>query len=154
MAVFLHRFLLRSDVGPGGVRAGSVRPDDTIFSDIGRVSSTANKAIRVLFEMGVTAGTSPITYSPSSIVTRAQMAVFISRMLAHTNARPAGVTMHATADRVSPGDTLIVYVSVRDSSSLPVARGYVDMFTTPLSRPPLLFRHRRPLRQQRGSGIR
>ena len=135
MAVFLHRFLLRSDVGPGGVRAGSVRPDDTIFSDIGRVSSTANKAIRVLFEMGVTAGTSPTTYSPSSIVTRAQMAVFISRMLAHTNARPAGVTMHATADRVSPGDTLIVYVSVRDSSSLPVARGYVDMFTTPLSRP-------------------
>ena len=135
MALFLHRFLLRADVGPGGVRAGSVRPDDTVFSDIGGLSSTANNAIRVLFEMGVTAGTSATTYSPSSIVTRAQMAVFIARMLAHTNARPAGVTMHATADRVSSGDTLIVHVSVRDSNRRPVARGYVDMFATPLSRP-------------------
>ena len=135
MALFLHRFLLQSDVGPGGVSAGSVIPDDTIFSDIGRVSSTAHYAIRVLFEMGVTAGTSPTTYSPSSIVTRAQMAVFIARMLAHTNARPAGVTMYATADQVSPGDTLIVYVSVRDRNNQPVARGYVDMFATPLDRP-------------------
>ncbi len=135
MALFLHRFLLRSDVGPGGVSARSVRPDDTVFSDIGRLSDTAVNAIRVLFEMGVTAGTSKTTYSPSSIVTRAQMAVFIARMLAHTNARPAGVTMHATADRVSSGDTLIVHVSVRDSNRRPVARGYVDMFTTPLSRP-------------------
>jgi len=135
MALFLHRFLLQSDVGPGGVRAVSVRPDDNIFSDIGGLSSTANNAIRVLFEMGVTAGTSATTYSPSSIVTRAQMAVFIARMLAHTNARPAGVTMHAAADRVSSGDTLIVHVSVRDSNRRPVARGYVDMFTTPLSRP-------------------
>lgn len=135
MALFLHRFLLQADVGPGGVSASSVRPDDTIFSDIGQVSDTANNAIRVLFEMGVTAGTSATTYSPSSIVTRAQMAVFIARMLAHTNARPVGVTMHATADRVSSGDTLIVHVSVRDSNRRPVARGYVDMFTTPLSRP-------------------
>ena len=135
MALFLHRFLLQSDVGPGGVSARSVRPDDTIFSDIGNVSETARNAIRVLFEMGVTAGTSATTYSPSSIVTRAQMAVFIARMLAHTNARPTGVTMHATADRVSSGDTLIVHVSVRDSNHRPVARGHVDMFTTPLSRP-------------------
>ncbi len=135
MALFLHRFLLQAAVGPGGVRASSVRPDDTIFSDIGQVSGTANNAIRVLFEMGVTAGTSPTTYSPSSIVTRAQMAVFIARMLAHTNARPTGVTMHATADRVSSGDTLIVHVSVRDSNRRPVARGFVDIFSTPLTRP-------------------
>ncbi|MDE0137766.1 MAG: S-layer homology domain-containing protein [bacterium] len=135
MALLLHRFLLQSAVGPGGVRAASVSPDDTTFSDIGGLSGNVNNAIRVLFEMGVTSGTSATTYSPSSIVTRAQMAIFIARMLAHTNARPAGVTMHAAADRVSSGDTLIVHVSVRDSNRRPVARGYVDMFTTPLSRP-------------------
>lgn len=135
MALLLHRFLRQSDVGPGGVSAHSVRPDDAIFSDIGDLSDTASHAVRVLFEMGVTSGTSATTYSPSSIVTRAQMVVFITRMLAHTNARPAGVTMVATADRVSSGDTLIVHVSVRDSNRRPVARGYVDLFTTPLARP-------------------
>ena len=135
MALLLHRFLRQSDVGPGGVSANSVRPDDTIFSDIGHLSDAASHAIRVLFEMGVTSGTSATTYSPSSIVTRAQMAVFITRMLAHTNARPAGVTMVAAADRVSSGDTLIVHVSVRDSNRRPVARGYLDLFTTPFARP-------------------
>lgn len=135
MALLLHRFLRHSAVGPGGVSARSVTPDDTIFSDIDHLTDNASHAVRVLFEMGVTSGTSATTYSPSAIVTRAQMAVFIARMLAHTNARPAGVTMVATADRVSSGDTLIVHVSVRDNSRLPVARGYVDMFTTPLARP-------------------
>ena len=135
MALLLHRFLRHSAVGPGGVSARGVTPDDTIFSDIGHLAENASHAVRVLFEMGVTSGTSATTYSPSSIVTRAQMAVFIARMLAHTNARPAGVTMHAATDRVSSGDTLIVHVSVRDSNRRPVAHGHVDMFTTPLSRP-------------------
>ncbi|MYB43941.1 MAG: hypothetical protein F4X74_03230 [Acidimicrobiia bacterium] len=135
MALLLHRFLRHSAVGPGGVSARSVTPDDTIFSDIGHLTDNASQAVRVLFEMGVTSGTSATTYSPSAIVTRAQMAIFIARMLAHTNARPAGVTMHAAADRVSSGDTLIVHLSVRDSNHRPVAHGYVDMFTTPLSRP-------------------
>ena len=139
MALLLHRFLLRSDLGPGGVSAGSVRPDDTIFSDIGDLDQSAARSIRTLFEMGVTRGTTATTFSPFSIVTRAQMALFITRALAHTNARPAGVTMHATASRVSSGDTLVVYVSARDQNRLPIAGGYVDMFTTPLARPTASF---------------
>ena len=67
------------------------------------------------------------------------MALFITRALAHTNARPAGVTMHATAGRVSSGDTLVVYVSARDSNRMPASGAYVDMFTTPLARPTASF---------------
>lgn len=139
MALFLHRFLLRSEVGPGGVSAGSVKPDDTIFSDIADLDESATRSIRTLFEMAVTRGTTATTFSPFSIVTRAQMALFITRALAHTNARPAGVTMHATSGRVSSGDTLVVYVSARDQSRRPIAGGYLDMFTTPLARPTSSF---------------
>ncbi len=49
------------------------------FGDIGP-SSYAYGAVACLYELGVTNGTSPSTYSPNEYVTREQMAAFIARL--------------------------------------------------------------------------
>ena len=142
MALFLHRFLLRSPVGPGGVDAREVAPDDSVFRDIGGVSPSAAgvspsaaNAIRVLYEMGVTVGTTSTTFSPRSKVTRGQMALFVTRALAHTNARPTGVTIQGDSSTVSVGDTLNVHISVRDQDRLPLPGSLVDVFSTAADNP-------------------
>ena len=129
MALLLARFLAAASTGPGGTDISSVRPDDTIFRDLGQVSFTANRAIRRLYEMGVTQGTTATTFSPEGWVTRGQMAVFITRMLAHTNARPVGISVQVAEDLVFRGSTVDVSISLRDSSYQPLADRPVDLFT-------------------------
>lgn len=129
MALFLARFLDDVVVGPGGKDiALDVAPDDANFTDIAGVSYEAYNAIRNLFEMGVTTGTSATTFGPYDSVTREQMAAFIARALNHSNARPAGVWIQANPTSGFGGLSPNLSVSVRDSSFQPAANALVDVF--------------------------
>ena len=96
MAVHLAAFLSEALVGPGGVDIDDLKngdeSGDTPFTDISEVSVSAHKAIRDIYELGVTTGTTDTTFSPNDPVSRAQMAAFITRALGHTNARPEGIS--------------------------------------------------------------
>ena len=142
MALFIYRFLSMAQPGPGGAQPGPggadatlIIPDDTVFEDLSGQSEAAVTAIRVIYEMGVTTGTTASTFSPNRRVTRAQMALFFTRALAHTNARPVGVTIQSDADLVSAGDTLDVHISIRNKSFGTRAGALVDVFSTPADDP-------------------
>ena len=128
MAQFFERFLDLAPAGEGGVSVDAVVPDDTVFEDIRLLPHDPYDAIRILYELGVTAGTTPTTYAPDEPVTRAQMAMFISRMLAHTNALPAGVSMQVEDNSVTAQDTVDLVISVRDKDHLPLLDAPVDLF--------------------------
>jgi SpoIID/LytB domain protein len=61
---------------------GVVMPDgaDQGFTDLGGLSSEAVAAINQVRQLGITAGTSPTTYDPNSVVSRWQMALFLMRL--------------------------------------------------------------------------
>ena len=128
MALLLSRFLKAAPIGPGGSNIADVKPDDSRFRDLSQVSVTAHTAIRKLYEMGVTSGTSATTFSPHASVSRAQMAVFITRMLAHTNARPAGLTAQTATPEVFKDSDVRVFISLRDPDHQPFADRGVDIF--------------------------
>ena len=131
MAQFLTRFLALTPIGEGGVHVDAVSPDDTQFRDIRDLPHDPYDAIRLLYELGVTAGTTATTFGPDEPVTRGQMALFISRMLAHTNARPAGITMQTEDIEVTAGDTIDLVISVRDRDHEPVDDAPIDLFFVP-----------------------
>ena len=114
MALLLSNFLKKAPAGPGGADIRTIRPDDDVFEDLDLVTPATYVAIRNLFEMGVTSGTSANLFSPDAPVSRAQMAVFITRMLAHTNARPAGLTIQVPDTDVFQDSTVSVAISLRD----------------------------------------
>lgn len=129
MAHFLARFLDAAPVGPGGFDIEDVKPDDeAYFQDLAGVPRPVHDVIATLFEMGVTAGTSSTRFSPDQPVTRVQMALFITRTLAHTNARPAGLTLQSATRTVTAGQEAPFAISLRDSSHGPVLDQPVDIF--------------------------
>ena len=128
MAALLARFLSVAPVGPGGSNIDRIRPDDDNFEDLGRVAVDTRTAIRKLFDLGITKGTTAERFSPSGEVNRARMAVFIARMLAHTNARPAGITAQAAASEVFKGSDVAVSISHRDTDHQPSTQKTVDVF--------------------------
>ena len=128
MAQFFTRFLALARVGEGGASVESVAPDDTVFDDLRDLPHDPYDAIRTLYELGVTSGTTASTYGPDDPVTRAQMAMFISRMLGHTNARPAGITMQVEKTSVTATDTVDLIVAVRDEDHQPVVDAPIDLF--------------------------
>ena len=97
--------------------------------------------ISALYELGVTKGASAAAvqnkyrppldtnYEPFGTVNRGQMAEFITRALAHTSARPEGVTAQHDATS-SPG---VVVVSMRDGDFQPVPGEVVDVIRIPTS---------------------
>lgn len=129
MALFLYRFMGGIPIGEGGVEVGEVTPDDTLFKDIGHLSGAARRAVLVMYEMGITSGASETRFSPSDRVSRGQMAVFIARVLDHSNARPAGVTIQADRASVPAGDTVNLHFSVRDEQRRPMRGAYLDIFS-------------------------
>ena len=131
MALFLARFLDKAPVGEGGVNFEDVDPDDEEFTDLRDLPRSAYRAIVTLFEMGVTTGTSRTRFSPDEPVTRAQMALFITRALAHTNARPAGLTLQSGQTTVTSDETIDLAISLRDRTHRPVPDGPVDVFYAP-----------------------
>ena len=129
MAVLLARFLDAAPTGPGGTDIEDVEPDDNVFRDLSGVPFSTYQAIRRLYELDVTEGTSASTFSPAAPVSRAQMAAFITRMLAHTNARPSGVSVQTPKEDVFANSDALLLVSVRDPNHQPFFEASVDIFT-------------------------
>ena len=139
MALMLDSFLVAAEKGSGlGLGAlgadadelSEVVPDDDIFDDLDNVTLGEYSAIQRVFELGVARGTAYDRFSPEGLVTRAQMAVFIMRMLAHTVARPAGLTLQAAKSSVAEGESVDLVVSVRNSGLMAVPDAVVDVFSS------------------------
>ncbi len=138
MAEMLDSFLAEAEkasglglgaLGGNGAALSDVAPDDEVFSDIGGVTRGQHAAVRRMFEAGVARGTADGLFNPGGLVTRAQMAVFITRMLAHTAARPAGLTIQAAEQAATVGDSVELAISVRDNDLAPMPDALVDMFS-------------------------
>ncbi|MXY09004.1 MAG: S-layer homology domain-containing protein [Acidimicrobiaceae bacterium] len=111
--------VLESD---GTFTVGGAEPDDA-FTDSRRTQPIVkDSAASALFELGVARGTGGGNFSPEASVTRGQMAAFITRALAHTTARPEGVSVQ----QYLPGE---VTVSVRDEVFAPVSNAAIDVFS-------------------------
>ena len=128
MALWLARFLSKAPTGPGGTDIDTIEPDDDHFTDVSSVDFRTRAAIRKIYELGVTSGTSAFTFSPREEVTRGQMVVFISRTLAHTHARPAGLTIQAAEPALSGDSDVTVSISYRDRNHKPLAARALDVF--------------------------
>ncbi len=138
MAEMLDSFLAEAEkasglglgaLGGGGGSLSDVSADDEVFSDIGSVTRGQYAAVRRMFELGVARGSADGLFNPGGLVTRAQMAVFITRMLAHTAARPAGLTVQAAESEAVVGDSVELAVSVRDNDLAPMPDALVDVFS-------------------------
>ena len=86
------------------------------------LNRVSDSAVSALYELGVANGSGMGNFSPASSVSRGEMAAFITRALAHTSARPAGVTIQSDG----PGEVII---SVRDANFQPVANAPLDIFS-------------------------
>ena len=132
MALFLARFLELAEVGEGGTPIVTVVSDESLFVDVSGLPRRVENAVYQLYEMGVTEGTSSTTFSPHHLVTRGQMASYITRALAHTNARPSGVTVQTADEVVVQGEQADVLISLRDRFHRPIRDAYVDLFAVDL----------------------
>lgn len=129
MADLLDAFLTAATIGEGGWDPEKIVPDDDVFTDLDRVSFHTYNAIRRIYELGITTGQTETRFAPEGLVTRAQMAAFLARTLAHTIARPAGLSIQSSADTVSGSEGAVdLLVSVRDRSFGAVADAAVDLF--------------------------
>ena len=107
-------------------------PDDYFKDARDLVPVAADLAISAAYELGITTGADPTPaagaaqpgldyyYRPFGSVTRGQMAAFIIRTLAHTQARPKGLSAQYDGDEIR--------VSVRDGDFEPVDAAPIDMF--------------------------
>ncbi len=111
--------VLESD---GTFTVGGAEPDDAFLDSRRTQPLTKDSAAGALFELGVAKGTGGGNFSPEASVTRGQMAAFITRALAHTTARPEGVTIQ----QYLPGE---VTVSVRNEVFAPVVNAKLDVFS-------------------------
>ena len=134
MAVFPDKFVEVAPIGPGGPDGDVSDHDgpgslDDRFTDVAGVSFNGCGAIRRAYELGIAKGTGDgATFSPNVLVTRGQMAAFITRALAHTNARPAGVSIRS--DKAETGNStdgeFVLQISVRDDGHAPVVDAVAD----------------------------
>ena len=97
-------------------------PDDAFTDSRQTQPITKDSAASALFELGVARGTGGGNFSPEAPVRRGEMAAFITRALAHTTARPVGVSIQ----QYLPGE---VTVSVRDQDFAPVSNAAIDAFS-------------------------
>ena len=129
MALLIARLLAEandnvSNNDDGTFAVDGVDGDDwDYFADSRRLQNhVSDSAASALYELGVANGTGMGDFSPEASVSRGEMAAFITRALAHTTARPAGVTIQSDG----PGE---VVVSVRDANFQPKAYAALDVFS-------------------------
>ena len=136
MADLLDAFLSRAAPGEGGFNNGryqDVSPASAgaVFTDIitSEVTRSTYDSIGRIYEMGVAKGLDVHQFGPNELVTRAQMASFITRALAHTAARPAGISIQN--DTVELGQqTVELVISLRDPTFQPLVGQSVDVFSS------------------------
>jgi len=118
MAMFIERWLGKVLVGPGGnsdgeglvtaalttyvhSACGGATDCTALYNytdiDAGAVTVEGSNAIKELYDLGIHDGVDATTYNPASDMTRAAMATFMELALNHTNARPAGLWLQASA---------------------------------------------------------
>ena len=83
-------------------------------------TGATSDAVAAIYELGITSGQTATTYNPGGFVRRSNMALFITRTLAHTTLRPAGLTVQQ--------DGAKIVASLRDRTFSPVNDAYVDVF--------------------------
>ena len=98
------------------------------FTDLGSVTKTAYDAITALWELGVASGISDTAYAPSALITRAAMAEFMTGVLDHSNARPAGVSIQASKTWAFDSFDATVAVSYRDDNFAPMVDVSIKTF--------------------------
>ncbi len=119
MAAFLNRALQLPDAGD----AGFVDTAGTFSDDINRIAAA-----------GITSGCGPDRYCPSDVITRAQMAVFMTRALSLPPASPAGFADtlgHPFADEIDRIAAAGVTLGCSDTAFCPddpVTRGQMAAF--------------------------
>ena len=140
MAMFIERLLGLTTPGPGGstlstkvgVAIGGYNYTDI---DSGSVTFEGHNAILEMFELGITGDTAALalTYRPSADMTRAEMATFMTNALAHSNARPEGLTLQTSF--IGACSTCFgtmdpqLHISHRDASRQPITGTLVDVFS-------------------------
>ena len=157
MALFIERALDNITAGPGGTSEADATgtTDATItyinsncgagagaktcnglynYSDIdsGSVTVEASLAIKELFTLGIHDGYGS-TFNPGADMTRAAMATFLNAALDHSNLRPSGITIQASAYTAIGSHTPSLHISNRDASFDPVANTQIDVFAYPYS---------------------
>ena len=144
MALFINRFLAKATLGPGGANDSVADNDGLMGTAVGSASTTTNytdigtgttyegrNAITNLWHMGITddpSSTSTVystTYSPAADMTRAAMATFMTEALAHTNARPKGVTLQSAAYGTD-GSTASVGYAAQGAQTPALSASYRD----------------------------
>ena len=149
MAMFIERWLGKVLVGPGGnsdaegvvtaalttyVHSAGASTDAYTglynYTDIdaGAVTVEGSNAIKELYDLGIHDGVAATTYNPASDMTRAAMATFMELALNHTNARPAGLTIQASAYTNAGAFSPTLTVSDRTAAFAAVADTPVDVF--------------------------
>ena len=110
--------------------------DFGFFHDVRYGSPPAvDAAVSVIYELGVTKGRGDGSlFDPQGTVQRGAMAAFITRTLAHTRVRPAGLT--AQVNRRRPNR---ITVSLRDDRFAPIEGKPVDLFSADLNRSGNIF---------------
>ena len=128
-----------STTGPGGneelvtgyVALKEIKSLDTDhnFTDLGEASLMGMQtAIINLWNLGVTEVTTATKFDPAADMARLNMAQMMARALDHTNARPAGVNIQATAYTNAGSATLQISVTQRTADFLPVVSSPIDTF--------------------------
>ena len=115
---------------PSDVEDTDETPVGSPFTDLGLATKTAYDAITNLYELGVASGISDTAYSPSAQITRAAMAKFMAGVLGHSNVRPAGVSIQASATSGFGAYDSDVVVSYRDDSFAPMVDVSIKIFDT------------------------
>jgi len=139
MALFISRFLKNATTGPGGneeyVTGSSGSKEiksldvDHNFTDLtGLALYESSAAIASLWNLGVTDVQSATLYQPLTDMSRASMAVFMANALDHTNARPAGLLLQASAYRVSGAPSITFSITNRTAGFQPISGTPVDTF--------------------------
>ena len=136
MAMLLDAFLAKATPGTGAFgeatnKYSDVKADNfAVFTDVNTVSLNTYNAIYRIYELGVTKGVGDHQFNPAGLVTRGQMASFITRAFAHTVARPAGISIQGEEDMVLGTSNVGLIVSVRDVNFQPVVDATVDVFSS------------------------
>jgi hypothetical protein len=139
MALFLVRLLKTAKIGPGGHSefvsgtSGSkeIKSNDTDhnFTDLNQSYLYETQAAVInLFNLGVTDSQAATSYDPLVNMSRAAMATFMTRALAHTNARPAGFGFQASTYTTSGTPTVYFSVTNRSADFAPIVGTPVDTF--------------------------
>jgi len=143
MAMFVERLLARTGVGVGGqntadalgltlyinstdVGTGKYNYDDI---DTGAVTFEGHNAINEIYALGVTGDAKTVrAFNPATNIDRATMATWLTNALGHTNTRPAGIVMQASAYSGFDNTPVALHVSNRDSAFVPIVGTVIDVF--------------------------